>query len=280
MVPKIANFYWGNTVMPYLRYLTLWSFRKYNPDWKMRLYVPTVPVDSLPITWSTGEHKLSHSTKVPKDYTSRVGGLHIDIIKTDFSATVVPKDLGPISESDFLRWNLLSTVGGLWSDMDILYFRPMSDIDVAWIWNSDIAVCFDGKDWLIGFMMSNIQPNRLLELLVREAVIVYDKADYQSIGSHLFRKLFPNLDVLRAAFPDMSILNLPMEIVYPLDWQTIAYAWERDDLSLIKKVRTIGVHWYAGKEGYVHWVDLITEGRHYNCYNNTICHLVSEIVGD
>jgi hypothetical protein len=37
-IEKTLHTYWGGDSMSYLRYLTLASFRKLNPDWKIFLY--------------------------------------------------------------------------------------------------------------------------------------------------------------------------------------------------------------------------------------------------
>ena len=41
MIPKIAHFYWGNEILPFLRYITIYSFSILNPDWEIKLYLPT-----------------------------------------------------------------------------------------------------------------------------------------------------------------------------------------------------------------------------------------------
>ena len=38
-IPKRIFFYWGGSDMSWMRYMTLYSFRKMNPDWEVILYV-------------------------------------------------------------------------------------------------------------------------------------------------------------------------------------------------------------------------------------------------
>ena len=54
-IPKILHVYWGGSSLPKLRYLTIESFAKYNPDWEVRVYVPATPVEGH--SWSTFEQK-------------------------------------------------------------------------------------------------------------------------------------------------------------------------------------------------------------------------------
>jgi len=39
-VPKICHFYWGGGKMVYLRFLSISTFMKHNPDWKIFFWYP------------------------------------------------------------------------------------------------------------------------------------------------------------------------------------------------------------------------------------------------
>ena len=69
-IPKIAHFYWGNKVLPYLRYLTLYSFKKYNPDWVVNLYIPKFLQPEM--SWNGREHKFPIDCK---DYYGQINAL-------------------------------------------------------------------------------------------------------------------------------------------------------------------------------------------------------------
>ena len=43
-IPRVAHFYWGHDYMPWVRWLTLKTFRHHNPDWGMVLWQPFEPV--------------------------------------------------------------------------------------------------------------------------------------------------------------------------------------------------------------------------------------------
>ena len=53
-IPKIFHVYWGGGVMPYIRFLTVKSFMKYNPDWEIMFWYPKYP--STHVTWPTGNY--------------------------------------------------------------------------------------------------------------------------------------------------------------------------------------------------------------------------------
>jgi hypothetical protein len=39
-VPKMAHFYWGGGKLLYMRFLSIKSFMKYNPDWVVVFHYP------------------------------------------------------------------------------------------------------------------------------------------------------------------------------------------------------------------------------------------------
>src|SRR5690606_28717819 len=111
-IPKIAHFYWGNKQMPFMRYLSLYSFSKLNPDWEIKLHVPTLRKEHLDVTWKTHEHRGGdHSIFEFTDYTNRVSELdNLSVIEHDF---VDKNCLNEVFKSDILRWMLLGTCGGV-----------------------------------------------------------------------------------------------------------------------------------------------------------------------
>ena len=122
-IPKIAHFYWGNPTLPYLRYLTIYSFYKFNPDWEIRFYYPKYPYTIN--TWKSKEQRYKF---IGKDYYAELRKLPIKIIEFDMKNIGISNDISEVFKSDYLRWFLLATVGGLWSDMDIIYFKPMNTL--------------------------------------------------------------------------------------------------------------------------------------------------------
>ena len=55
-IPKIVHFYWGNEKLSYLRYMSVYSFRKLNPDWKIKIHVPGA-LSMIAPTWGSNEQK-------------------------------------------------------------------------------------------------------------------------------------------------------------------------------------------------------------------------------
>ncbi len=236
--------------MSFLHYMTLCSFKKLNPDWNINLYIPRVPY-SGPRTWETGEHQREY---VGEDYSSRAHELGVNIIAVDLNDIGVPNDMPETYKSDCLRWHLLSDIGGIWSDMDILFIKPLPAIQLdkrmvqGIARNVDCAICFDEECsyHLIGFYLS-AGKNEFFQRVAAEARRAIDLSHYQSAGSRLLQRMFPTIESLCRAFPAMNIANLSGSTVYPhRQWQ-LEPLFCRYDVSGIRE-DTIGIHWYNGAD--------------------------------
>jgi hypothetical protein len=144
-------------------------------------------------------------------------------------------------KSDFLRWHLLSTIGGAWSDMDILYIKPIHNfIDKN---NFDTFICCGEYGHLIGFLLSKPE-NKVFKNILNFTHQYFNIYDYQSIGAKILNKHYPcdntNDDTLK-------ILNIPMEIVYPFEYISLYKLFNDINLDMIKD-NTIGVHWFNGSD--------------------------------
>jgi len=55
MIPKRMFFYWSGNDLSWMRYMTLYSFRKMNPNWEIILYLSD-NVNKIK-TWNSGEEQ-------------------------------------------------------------------------------------------------------------------------------------------------------------------------------------------------------------------------------
>lgn len=245
-IPKIAYFYWGGKVLPYLRYLSVYSFKKYNPDWKIKLYVPEKAYGKM--SWTSNEQKYTVETNDA-----------FDLLK-DVDIEIVPhnNEISEVIKSDLLRWHLLSVYGGLWSDMDIIYFKPVS---AAFSENDkyDTYVCWSKEQKLhsIGFLMSapGSETYALVNQLSKER---FNPKNYQSVGNSLLH------EVVGDRVNIGSVANIPMHVVYPVTRiDTICNRHYSEVLPLFSD-STIGLHWYAGHHMLEKYVNEIGTVKHEN----------------
>jgi len=234
-IPKIAHFYWGSNIMCFLRYMTLYSFRKFNPEWKINLYVPKNLVEN--ISWASSEQKFE---VCGKDYMEKVKELNINIILWDMEEIGLSNNLSEVIKSDFLRWYLLGSMGGVWSDMDIVFIKSIENICIG---DSNTSICQVRSHWPIGFLLAS-PLNELFQYIFKNAKEAYDVNKYQSIGTQLFSTLFgTSVDNVRRQFPTLGIFTLPQNVIYPVLRASQAF----ESMNSFG-CDTIGVHWYAGNK--------------------------------
>lgn len=240
-IPKIIHLYWDGSPMSYLQHLTVHTLHEYNPEWSIIIHVPTQRHEQ--ITWHTGEQSVKY---VGTDYWPMTKKLdYVEINTFNFQETTnVSNDIPEVFKSDIYRWYLLSTLGGVWTDFDILYTKPLSHIKSVDA-ETTTAIVFDGFHHIIGFYMA--EPNNQF------FKSIYDKSkssinfyQYQSVGSRLLMAMYPNMGVIHNNFK--GVVNLGMDVVYPViaSDKTIYDLFTNFNNDIYFTDNTIGVHWYNG----------------------------------
>ena len=244
-IPKKVHFYWGNDSTSFLRFLSVWSFRKLNPDWEINVYVPARRYEGG-ILWGTGEGYDGAQFK-GRDYSRELFSIPgLQIKEIDFSEY---PDIAKASEnykSDFFRWHILSTEGGVYSDIDLFYLRPMTEfhLNLREHRDADAVVCLQEAGNIIGFLMS-AAGCELYRRLLERSTLAFNTQTYQAISAPMVNEVYPSMEAIRAAHPESKVLNMPMSVVYAIDHLAIPDIFTATDMGRLKP-HTIGIHWYAG----------------------------------
>ena len=108
-VAKRISFFWGNTTMSWLRYMTLWTFRKLNPDWEMRLFVCNQQRSDK--YWESPNQQDFFRYKGP-DHSDKL--VDIPGLKIGPWEVAEPhlRKFGPSHKSTFFKWELLARESG------------------------------------------------------------------------------------------------------------------------------------------------------------------------
>lgn len=263
-VPKILHVYWGGGTLHYLRFLTVKTFMKFNPDWEVKFYYPLTP--TMNVTWNTGENNYQ---TICKDFTSELMELPITKIEVDFTVHGFDNGMPEVHKSDFIRLHQLSTDGGVWSDMDILYFKPMSDLYFNTPGHKDIKTFYCNHNYghSIGFLMSS-ENNEFFAKLAEYSLQNYYPGNYQSIGAHIWNRYFCNESSINQLTPAM---NISMDVVYAHDATHLDKIINGNETRFTSE--SIGIHWYAGAP---EWSDFMksTNGGLTNLPDNIIGNLL------
>jgi hypothetical protein len=250
-IPKTIHLYWDGNPMPFLCFLTVFSFTKLNPDWKIKIYSPISKSNKKP--WTTNEQKTEYKGK---DYFGHLKILkNCTFINFDFEKIGISNEISEIQKSDFIRWHLLSTEGGVWSDFDIIYFRSINEINIA---NQivttqnreiDFSICYDLNNsssykYSIGFLLAKENCDFYKEIFL-DAIENFNENDYQGAGSQILNKKYPDLIGLYKNKNNFNIWNTSMDVLYAYDSCKISDIYESEDIGFFTQ-NSIGIHFYYG----------------------------------
>jgi hypothetical protein len=249
---KNIYFYWGNETMSYMRYMTLYSFRLFNPTWNIYL-IKNNEQSKRSIRWVTPERQDKTEYK-GRDYSSLLNGLRICIL--EFSTSMIDldeevvNDMSDVHIKDILNWKLLSDQGGIVADMDILFIKPITNEINA---DSEVGlVCFDGhpkKDYIPVTFMYSSGNNEFFDNTYKNALKCYNPSVYESCGTLCIKE--KNLDEVRINYPDMVIQKLNDGIVFPFikyEWGLSVQMLYNGDHTSEMLQESIGIHWYGGTQ--------------------------------
>lgn len=245
-IPKIAHLMWDGSAMAYLQVLTVISFHRLNPDWKIVIYIP---IQSY--------KELGANTYVP-DYTGEdcfgmlLGLDYVEIREVDLRDYGINTDLHFILCSDQLRMQILYRDGGLYMDFDVIWIRPMSSLPTMnCIGNPndfEASVCYheDTEGWSnIAVLLAEKESPYILEL-VEAQKRVKPPYSHQIYGTDLIDGLHPNWDKIFAKYPRM--LGVKYKTFYPYDINNLASLYRHDTIDPILDDNALCLHWFNGHE--------------------------------
>lgn len=230
-----CTFYWGDSPLSWLRWMTLCSFRIHNPEWGIRLLTSEIGTEKHWCETCIDQDQFSYHGE---DWRGRLDELGVVI------ETFTPPVLTSANTiGDIARWDVLAK-GGVYADMDIIFTRPFDEQALEVLSGNGLS-CQDGYLYL-GLTSSG--GSQMFADIRDEAARLHN-GNYQASGVHAaYRYAFGHnemglvykLDTLKA-LSDKSgeaITNIPIQWVHP--FTEPEDVWKREAQSCY------GVHWYAG----------------------------------
>ena len=222
-------------------------------------------MEQLGFYWPTHEQEYANNYI---DCFDKISNQNVLIKEIDFREIGFYNEAAAVHKSDFIRWFLLSTVGGLWADMDILFIKSMNDLYFNTEDNRSIntVYCIEPNKGYhsIGFLMGS-KNNGYFRTIHKHSISAYKREAYQSIGSELCDKLF---HTIQSTFIDGVVPhNLNMEAVYAYNGHHVKEIFNfPSPMKLTRK--SIGIHWYAGHQKAGEYLNLTNGGLTPN--NNSV----------
>jgi len=262
MIPKIIHLYWGGAPLSYLRYLTIYSLRKLNPDYEINLHIPKVPFTGEK-PWITTENSKYYNGK---DYLNVAKDI-CNVREIDFVDIGFVNDIHEVIKSDVFRNYIIHKEGGFFTDTDILFFKPIPDFGK----DCDNLICATSGLFAIGFIggeRGSIFHEDLLQRQIKKARKGLN--NYQDFGNQLL--LNDSSESIENEYPNTISFFAPL--VYPFEWTGINKIF----LNTVEiHPEAIGIHWYGGSSTAYEYEHLLTEESIRN-YKNTLTVLIEKIL--
>lgn len=236
MIPKTLFLYWGGR-LSWLRYLTVVSFAKHNPAWAIKVYYPVQATEGS--GWPSDEQLIRYRGQ---DFFSKLSE-YAELIPFDMAEVGMSNEMSEVHKSDVFRLWALNKFGGVYSDFDILYTKPMPNIS-----RKKLVYCYHPNGhYSIGLLASAPGDTVIGDLLQLSKSAIGNK--YQTFGSTLWGR---GLEGVR-----VDGWNLPRDFIYSYYWDEV------DQLFLESKglpEEAYGVHWYGGSQTAGRWESVLGPG--------------------
>ena len=250
-IPKIMHLYWDKSNMSELQTQTVITFHKHNPDWEIRVYTPVQPY-VLPKGRYVPDYTGEDHFQVVRDLA------YVRVIDIDTTKYNIDPTLHNILQSDIFRYKILYKVGGLWSDFDVLWLKPISQLyNVKVKGNTDMNgmgtfVCrYESPTYFhnISVLMS-VPKHPLYKMIIRECEKIQkenknrDNLLHQTFGTDLFDKLFLTFRELLEKYPD--VVKVPYKTFYPYSILNLGELYHECKVIKVMDENVIALHWFNG----------------------------------
>ena len=267
-IPKELHLYWDGSPMSKLQMLTVVSFHRHNPDWKINVYM-------------AAQVYKGRAKYIPdytgKDYFLELKGLNYVIIEViDLDTYGIGHNLHGILRSDIFRYHILYNIGGVWSDFDVIWLKPMEHFrNIEYHGNIPIEEVTDVVSFINGTggghsigIMIHAKNTAYMKSILEAVKDVKPPHKHESFGSVMLSRHGPTLDSL-AKYG--NVIGTRFETYYPYNIHppnvTIQKLYSGVDLSPIND-NVICVHWYNGRKESKNYVN--TNGYERDCTMTTI----------
>ena len=266
-IPNNCHFIWTNkSPLSWLQTLSVISFHRYNPTWKINLFVIKQTPDQL-----------AENTYV-EDYTgedhfellARLN--YVNITYLDLIHEGIGTDKHGILASDILRVRLLYKYGGVYSDLDTLWLRPMSEFkNIKCIGNPEdfeTTACF--FELTHGHhnnsnIISEQEGNYLRAIIEEQDKIKPPYVDYQTFNTSLLNRMFPVYESIISRFP--RVIAMDYKTLYPYSTFQVDRLFVLEDMFPLDSSAALGVHWFNGNRLSKIYVN---SGQYFPCSMTTI----------
>ena len=263
-IPKELHLYWNRAKMSRLQTFTVETFHKLNPDWAINVYMP--------------KQKYTGDAKYIPDYTGKdcfylIREMeYVNIKVVDLDDYGIRHDLHDILRSDILRYHILYNVGGVWSDFDVIWLKPMAHINnINYVGSTpmeDVNSIVSFRNDINGYhsigIMVHCKHNDYILSLIKQTQLINSSYGHQLFGSVMINTMYPTFKSLDEF---KNIIGAKYETYYPYPIENLNPLYEENDLNYLNN-NVMCVHWYNGHKLSKQYVN--SDGFNRNCSMTTI----------
>lgn len=245
-IPKELHLYWDRSKMSRLQSITTESFHKLNPDWKINVYVPKQEY--------TGNAKYIPDY-LGEDYFHLVEDAdYVNVQEIDLDDYGISHDLHNILRSDIFRYYILYDIGGVWSDFDIVWLKPMEHFkNIEYYGDTPIEEVNTIVSFIYGTygghsigILIHCKNDPYMASMIEHSKNVKPPFSHEIFGGSLMNTHYPTLE----SYSDFgNVIGAKFETYYPYNIHppspTIDKLYMDDDTACINN-NVICLHWYNG----------------------------------
>lgn len=226
-IPKIAHFIWNEeTPLSYLRFMTIETFKKHNPDWEVMFWL--VSGCKLTKTWEGSEKLEFFDKKQQKNYLNE--------LKTDEIYTKKVENIAPNYASDLIRWQVLYDFGGFYFDLDQIILNSFDELLTYDVVYGGQKIQYSG---VVGMFKSCLAAKNMIE---RTKNAIKTAKNYCDAGNWLWLD-YVNKDG-KQLLSEYQTFCTPQQYFYPIEQSFMMkeyYNGKKPDLK-----NAFAVHWFGG----------------------------------
>ena len=246
-IPKICHLTWTKgSPMSLLQSFTVDTFLKYNPDWRVIVHLVNKPTQQL------GEN-IYVPDYVGKDYFYRVEQQKVEIHEVDLEEEGIDwKDKATMQISDILRIKYLYEVGGVYSDFDMLWLRPMTNFAliqrIGDPLDFETTACF--YEGTFGHHNNSNIVSRpgggYLKSILDAQKEQTPPYSHQAFNTDLLNKMYPTYHDVTPLFP--KVMAIAYQTFYPYSIYRLDLLYDYVVMKILDSHTVMGVHWFNGHE--------------------------------
>jgi mannosyltransferase OCH1-like enzyme len=237
IIPKIAFTFWEGLQFTYLHALTIETFQKHNPDFRIIIYISYNKNNNL-VMWSSNEQKKIYNNLYDINLLKNIP--NVEFIEVDLNKILNYNGvLSSVWKSDIIRLMKLYEHGGMYIDFDILFIKKVPES----LLKIDKIMFNTYKNIINNAVIISNKQNNILKILINEIMKIINNNDiknsYMQFGPTLITRIIHNNE------------NLQKDVYYIPNDMTCPYLWNQmDKLFLTNKDQTTKdtfcIHWYNG----------------------------------